>query len=53
MELTVNNIGIIENANILLKGITVLAGENGTGKSTISKTVFSIFKSLYNYKKRL
>lgn len=51
MKLTVKNIGIIEDANILLKGITVLAGENGTGKSTISKTVFSIFKSLYNYKK--
>lgn len=51
LKLTVKNIGIIENADILLNGITVIAGENATGKSTISKAVFSIFKSLYNYKK--
>lgn len=40
------NIGIIEYANIELKGLTVLTGVNDTGKSFLGKSVFSIIKTI-------
>ncbi len=47
MRLKINNIGKISNADIEFNGITVVAGENNTGKSTISKVLYSIFNSNY------
>ncbi|MEA2018479.1 MAG: AAA family ATPase, partial [Campylobacterota bacterium] len=38
MNLKLNNIGIIKEADIKLDGLTVIAGENDSGKSTVSKT---------------
>ncbi len=49
MKLSLNNIGMIKNADIELNGITVIAGKNGTGKSTIGKTLFTIFNSFSHY----
>lgn len=46
MELKVHNFAKIKEANIKLDGITVIAGENNTGKSTIGKILFSMFNSL-------
>ena len=51
MKLTLNNIGKIENAVIELNGITVIAGENNTGKSTVGKALYSVINSCNNYKK--
>lgn len=48
MKLIINNINKIENAEIKLAGLTVIAGENSTGKSTIGKLLFSIVKSVTN-----
>lgn len=48
MELSIENIGKIANAHIKLNGITVVAGENNTGKSTIGKVLYSYFSSCYN-----
>lgn len=48
MELSIKNIGKIANADIKLNGITVVAGENNTGKSTIGKVLYSYFSSCYN-----
>lgn len=48
MRLKINNIGKISNADIEFNGITVVAGENNTGKSTISKVLYSIFNSNYH-----
>lgn len=45
MELTIKNIGKIANADIKLNGITVVAGENNTGKSTIEKYCIPIFRA--------
>ncbi|MGK0255752.1 MAG: putative ATPase [Arcobacteraceae bacterium] len=45
MNLTLENIGIIKKADITFDGLTVLAGENDTGKSTVSKVLYSIIKS--------
>lgn len=46
MKLSVKNFAKIKEADIIVDGITVIAGENNTGKSTIGKVIFSIFNSL-------
>ena len=46
MRIYLNNIAKIKEANIEINGITVIAGENDTGKSTIGKALFSLFHSL-------
>ena len=48
MQLLVKNVGCIRERNISLNGLTVIAGENGTGKSTLSKMIFSIIKAVSN-----
>ena len=47
MKLLIKNIGKLEDAIIEIKGITVIGGENNTGKSTIAKSLFSIFDGFY------
>ena len=37
MKFTLKNVGKINQAEIELQGITVIAGENDTGKSTVGK----------------
>ena len=53
MILTLKNIGKIENAIVELNGITVIAGENNTGKSTVGKTLFCIFNSFYRIEQQI
>ena len=53
MKLTIYNFAKIEKADIEMNGITVLAGENGTGKSTVSKVMYSIFNTFYDYDSKL
>lgn len=48
MRLQLTNIGKLSCADIELNGITVIAGENNTGKSTVGKTLYSIFNSYYD-----
>lgn len=43
MKFTLKNVGKINKAEIELQGITVVAGENNTGKSTIGKMLFCVF----------
>ncbi|UTC83233.1 AAA family ATPase [Treponema denticola] len=50
MRLDCSNVGKIEKASIELNSITLIAGLNNTGKSTISKTLYCIFNSFYNVK---
>lgn len=47
MKLNLKNIGKIKEAGIELNGITVIAGENNTGKSTVGKALFAIYSSCY------
>lgn len=47
MKLYVKNIGKITEAKVEIKGITVIGGENNTGKSTVGKSLFSMFNSFY------
>ena len=46
MEFTIKRIADVYKANITLNGITVLAGKNNTGKSTISKSLWCMVRSL-------
>jgi predicted ATPase len=53
MQLKIINIGKIANADITIDGITVIAGANDTGKSTVGKVLFSFFNSLYDIDNRI
>lgn len=48
MKLVLENIAKVKKAEIEIKGITVIAGENNTGKSTVGKALYSIFNSFYH-----
>lgn len=47
MKLYLENIGKLDKSEIKIDGITVIAGKNGTGKSTVGKSLYSIFSSFY------
>lgn len=53
MKLYMENIGKLANTEISIDGITVIAGKNGTGKSTVSKSLYSIFSSFYDYNEKI
>lgn len=53
MRLLVKNIGKISNADIKIDGITVIAGPNNTGKSTIGKILFCLFDTLSGAKSKI
>jgi len=46
MKLKLNNIGIIKEAEIKLDGLTVIAGKNDSGKSTVGKVLFTFIKTI-------
>lgn len=48
MQLNIKNICGFKSANVEINGITVIAGNNNTGKSSIGKTLFLLFTSLYD-----
>ena len=53
MILELKNIGMIKEANVKIDGLTVIAGENDTGKSTVGKALYLILNFLYGYAKML
>lgn len=53
MELNIKNFASIKEATIKIDGITVIAGENNTGKSTIGKILFASFNSLRDIDKKV
>lgn len=53
MRLKINNLALVEDASVEIDGITVIAGENNTGKSTIGKALYCAFNSFYKSEKRL
>lgn len=48
MKLNIKNINKVKDASINLNGITVIAGANGSGKSTVGKLLFSMVKAVCN-----
>ena len=53
MKLNLKNIGKIKEATVELNGITVIAGGNDTGKSTVGKALYCLFNSLYQIDHRI
>lgn len=53
MRIQLNNIGKLSSADISIEAITVIAGENNAGKSTVGKGLFSLFQSFYDYDKKI
>lgn len=45
MEIQVKNLGMIKEGKVALNGLTVIAGSNDTGKSTIGKILFALTKA--------
>ena len=53
MRLNIKDFAKIKEADIIIDGITVIAGENNTGKSTVGKILFSMFNSLQNIEDKI
>lgn len=53
MKLSIKNIGKISDAKIMFDGITVIGGDNSTGKTTIGKTLFAMYKSFDDIDNRI
>jgi AAA domain, putative AbiEii toxin, Type IV TA system len=53
MKLILENIGLLQHAEITLHKLCVIAGENDNGKSTVGKIVFCIVKAINRYKEDL
>ena len=53
MKLKLKNVGKINNANIKIDGITIIAGENNSGKSTIGKMLYSIYNSFCKIEEKI
>ena len=53
MILTIKNTSIIKEAQIAFNGLTVIAGKNDTGKSTVGKLMFAIVKAFSRFEQDL
>ena len=53
MKLTIHNFAKISHAEIQLDGLTVIGGDNNTGKSTIGKVLYSIFRGTSDITRRI
>ena len=51
MDIELKNIALIEEGILELKGITLIADENDSGKSTIGKTLFTTLTTLNNFER--
>ncbi len=49
MEILLEHFGKIKKSIIKLDGLSLIAGQNDTGKSTVGKCLFALIKSIYNY----
>jgi predicted ATP-dependent endonuclease of OLD family len=46
MKLKLQNIGIIEEADVNIDGITLIAGQNDSGKSTVGKVLYALIRGV-------
>jgi len=44
---TLENIGNIDKASISIKPLTIIAGENSSGKTFVTKTLYTVLNSIY------
>lgn len=50
INISISDFAKIKKANVKINGLTVISGENDTGKSTVGKVVYSLIKSINTYK---
>lgn len=53
MKIILKNIGMLKKAELNIDYLTVIAGENDNGKSTVGKVIFCIIKAMNRYKEDL
>lgn len=53
MKLKIQNVAKVKEADVDINGITVIAGYNGTGKSTISKSLYTMLLAYSNLELRI
>ena len=53
MKLHIENFAKISSADLEFDGLTVVAGDNNTGKSTVGKVLYAIFRALSQLDKRV
>ncbi len=53
MRIQIKNLAKIKNADICIDGITVIAGNNNTGKTTIGKALYATYNSLYKLNEKI
>ena len=52
MQIRLKNIGIIKDSTIVLDGLTVITGKNNSGKTTVGKTLYSLFDAVANIQRK-
>lgn len=53
MKLAIKDFAKIKSAEMVFDGITVIAGENNTGKSTVGKILFSLFNAMSDVENKI
>lgn len=48
MNILLEHIGIIEEADVILEGLTVISGKNNSGKTTVGKVLYSLIDAVAN-----
>ena len=52
MNIHLKNIGIIEDSILNLNGLTIITGQNNSGKTTVSKVLYSLIDSVSNLQRK-
>lgn len=52
MQIRLKNIGIVKDSTIALDGLTVITGKNNSGKTTVGKTLYSLFDAVANIQRK-
>lgn len=53
MRFQIDNIGKVKHADIIIDGITVIGGDNDTGKSTVGRALSSFFTSCFDVDEKI
>ena len=52
MQIRLKNIGIVRDSMIKLDGLTIITGKNNSGKTTVGKTIYSLFDAVANIQRK-
>lgn len=52
LDIRIQNIGIVKDSTIKVEGITVITGENNSGKTTVGKALYSLIDGVSNLQEK-